>query len=154
VPLESLFTLASAAATGGWVMLAASLFVPRARATLAFIGGRAVPAAIALGYAVALGIGWADGRAVGGGFGSLAEVEKLFSVPSLLLAGWVHYLAFDLLVGRWEIDDAAVQGLAAWWLLPCLALTFLAGPIGFLLYLVLRAALRPRAAVAPASGAG
>ena len=33
------------------------------------------------------------------GFGSLAEITALFSVPELLLAGWIHYLAFDLFVG-------------------------------------------------------
>ncbi len=41
-----------------------------------------------------------------GGFGSLAEVALLFSNPHILLAGWIHYLAFDLFIGGWEVRDA------------------------------------------------
>jgi hypothetical protein len=41
-----------------------------------------------------------------GGFSSLAAVAELFSNQWLLLAGWVHYLAFDLFVGTWETRDA------------------------------------------------
>ena len=101
--------------------------------------------------AVAALVAWwsdAHGR---GGFGSLNEVATLFLVPGLLLAGWVHYLAFDLLVGRWQIDDSGLGDagrLAAWWLVPCLALTFLFGPAGWLLYLLTRAGMRR--AISPA----
>ena len=41
-----------------------------------------------------------------GGFGSLADVATLFGKPELLLAGWIHYLAFDLFIGAWEVRDA------------------------------------------------
>ncbi len=46
-----------------------------------------------------------------GGSGSLAEVSMLFQDPWLLLAGWVHYLAFDLFIGSWEARDAARSGI-------------------------------------------
>jgi hypothetical protein len=75
-----------------------------------------------------------------GGFGSLAEVAQLFANPWLLLAGWTHYLAFDLFVGSWEAQDARARGIAHWLVLPCLLLTFLFGPAGWLLYLTLRLA--------------
>jgi len=52
--------------------------------------------------------------------------------------GWIHYLAFDLLVGRWETQDAAARGIPAWLVVPCLALTFMFGPAGWLLYVGLR----------------
>ena len=42
-----------------------------------------------------------------GGFGSLADVATLFQKQELLLAGWIHYLAFDLFIGAWETRDAA-----------------------------------------------
>ena len=47
-----------------------------------------------------------------GGFSSLSEVARLFSNPWLLLAGWIHYLAFDLLVGTWETRDARERGIS------------------------------------------
>jgi hypothetical protein len=69
---------------------------------------------------------------------TLAEVALLFRNPWMLLAGWTHYLAFDLLVGSWEVRDARPRGLPHLLLLPCLALTFLFGPAGWLLYMALR----------------
>ncbi len=80
----------------------------------------------------------------GGGFGSLAAVQALFTVDALLLAGWVHYLAFDLFVGSWEATDAQRNGVPHLALLPCLFLTFMAGPAGLLLYLLFRWVWRTR----------
>ena len=37
--------------------------------------------------------------AEGGGYSSLGEVRALFASDEALLAGWVHYLAFDLAIG-------------------------------------------------------
>ena len=77
-----------------------------------------------------------------GGSGSLAEVSRLFENPYLLLAGWVHYLAFDLFIGAWEVRDARRLGIPHLLVVPCLGLTFILGPVGLLLYLGLRAGLR------------
>jgi len=74
----------------------------------------------------------------GGGFGSLAGVMILFTSPHGVLAGWVHYLVFDLFVGAWEVRDARRRGVPQLPLLPCLVFTLLLGPIGLLLYLALR----------------
>lgn len=73
-----------------------------------------------------------------GGFDSLANVMKLFTNEWSVLAGWIHYLAFDLFVGAWEVKDSQEKGISHWFVIPCLVLTFLFGPIGFLLYSVLR----------------
>ena len=69
-----------------------------------------------------------------GGFGSLAEVMALFTMPEIALAGWIHYLAFDLFVGAWEVRTARREGIAFLLVLPCLVLTFLFGPAGFLAF--------------------
>ena len=73
-----------------------------------------------------------------GGFSSLADVARLFANPWLLLAGWIHYLAFDLLVGSWEVRDARERGIGHMLVVPCLILTFLFGPAGWLLSLGVR----------------
>lgn len=73
-----------------------------------------------------------------GGFGSMAAVRQAFESDAILLAGWVHYLAFDLFVGSWEVRDAATHRIRHLWVAPCLVLTFLLGPVGLLLYLILR----------------
>ena len=75
-----------------------------------------------------------------GGFSTLAGVSQLFANPWLLLAGWIHYLCFDLLIGCWEVRDARDRGLPHLLVVPCLLLTFMFGPAGWLLYQGVRAA--------------
>jgi hypothetical protein len=94
-----------------------------------------VAVAIAMLYAALLGAYWTQ---AGGGFDSLANVARLFDSRGMLLAGWVHYLAFDLLVGLWEREEAARLGLSRSALIPSLVLTFLFGPLGWLLFMALR----------------
>jgi hypothetical protein len=80
-----------------------------------------------------------------GGFSSLAGVISLFKSPRVVLVGWIHFLAFDLMVGLYIATDAARVGIVHWWLLPVLFLTLMFGPMGLLLYLVIRAAISPGA---------
>jgi hypothetical protein len=129
--LESLFSLAGLVAAAGWLIL---VFLPRWRHTQ-IICAVVIPLAIALLY---LGL---IARYLGrgpGGFGSLAEVGLLFSQPGALLAGWVHYLAFDLFIGSWEVRDSQKQGVSHWFVIPCLIATFMLGPIGLLTYFIIR----------------
>jgi hypothetical protein len=72
-----------------------------------------------------------------GGFSSLAGVRALFVDPRGLLAGWTHYLAFDLFIGGWEVRDAQQRGIPHLLVVPALVLTFLFGPAGLLLYLAI-----------------
>lgn len=95
----------------------------------------AIPAAFALLYAWAL---TTAPHNPDGGFGSLAQVKALFTQDRAVLAGWVHYLAFDLFVGCWEVMDAGERGIRHWLVVPCLVLTFMVGPVGLLLYLGVR----------------
>jgi hypothetical protein len=78
------------------------------------------------------------GSPEGASFGTLAGVMAFFTSPHAALAGWVHYLVFDLFVGAWEVRDARRRGISHAMLLPCLFFTLMLGPIGLLLYLVLR----------------
>ena len=75
---------------------------------------------------------------VEGGFGMLAEVKALFSVDGLLLAGWIHYLAFDLFIGAWIVRDSQSHDMRHWLVIPCLFSTLMTGPFGLLIYLLLK----------------
>ena len=86
-------------------------------------------------YLGLIALHWGDAS---GSFSSLSGVAELFSNRWLLLAGWTHYLAFDLFVGTWETRDAIARGVSRWLLAPCLVLTFLFGPIGWLAYQIVR----------------
>ena len=131
---EQIFSVANILALAGWILLAV---LPR-RAWVATVATAVViPALLALVYVPVLAAHWGTSE---GGFGSLAQVALLFSNPWNLLAGWVHYLAFDLFVGSWEVRDSQGHGISHWLVLPCLFLTFMFGPAGWLLYMSIRAA--------------
>jgi hypothetical protein len=118
----------------GWTALAVSPARARWAGAARLFAGRVVPLLLAVVYVVLFARnGMADG-----GYGSLAEVRRLFAAPELLTAGWLHYLAFDLFVGAWIAERGAALGLPHLALLPLLALTFLFGPAGLLGFAVLR----------------
>jgi len=101
----------------------------------------AVPGALALLYIWAITTSLPNSE---GGFDSLEHVKQLFTNDRAVLAGWVHYLAFDLFIGCWEVLDARERGVRHVLVIPCLVLTFMLGPAGLLLYLGLRSvASRP-----------
>jgi Domain of unknown function (DUF4281) len=95
-----------------------------------------IPALFGVAYVVLIAQGWS--KADGAGFGSIEQVRALFAVDAALVAGWLHYLAFDLFVGSWIVEDGLTRRINHFALIPCLALTFLFGPAGLLLYLGLR----------------
>ncbi|KPF74669.1 hypothetical protein IP88_07790 [alpha proteobacterium AAP81b] len=131
-----LFELANAAVLPGWAMLALAPL----RREWAVVGARVVAALLCGFYFSLLVTGLAGaGPPEGAGFTSLEGVRLLLSSPPALLAGWVHYLAFDLWVASWQVADAPPARLPHWLVLPCLALTFVAGPVGLLIYLLLKA---------------
>lgn len=88
-------------------------------------------------FSILIGSGEAEGN-----FSSLESVRSLFANDYFLLAGWIHYLAFDLFLGTWEVEDGLKVGINRWVLVPVLALTFYFGPAGFVLYLILRTVSR------------
>jgi hypothetical protein len=130
---EQVFGLANAIAIVSWLLLAA---LPDRKWVTETVTGRAVPAMFAAVY-VAILVTTFPGAP--GSFATLDGVAMLFSNRWLLLAGWLHYLAFDLLVGTWEASDARERGIPRWLLIPALLATFMFGPAGWLLYLAVRA---------------
>jgi hypothetical protein len=131
---DILFSILNTAILPAWLLL---VLAPRWRWTRRIIGSGAYSFGYALVYTVL--IATFISHSSSGGFSSIAAVQRLFADPWLLIAGWVHYLAFDLLVGSWIVKDAQYQGIHHGWVVPCLFLTFLFGPIGWASYQVLRA---------------
>lgn len=130
---EQLFSLANTLALLSWLLLV----VLRRSWVTDIVAGLCVPILLAASYVVLIAIHWAGSA---GGFATLADVALLFANPWLLLAGWIHYLCFDLLIGCWEVRDARDRGIPHLIVVPCLALTFLFGPAGWLAYRGLRVA--------------
>ncbi len=125
---EILFSICNGVALTGWLLL---VFAPRWRWTSRLVVSGGVSLLLAAVYLIVIATTFGKAE---GGFGSLAEVAKLFRNDWVLLAGWVHYLAFDLLVGSWEVNDSQRLKISHLLVVPCLFLTFMLGPIGFIAY--------------------
>lgn len=94
------------------------------------IAGLFVPLAHAVAYTILILVFWWGTE---GGFDTLENVQKLFTSPWAALAGWVHYLAYDLFIGALVSRQIMERGISRLFLIPILPLAFLFGPIGFLL---------------------
>jgi hypothetical protein len=129
---EVVFSIVNTSAPVGWLLL---ILAPRWKGTHILIVSGLVPALLAVAYLILMVrfFGSADGD-----FSSLQGVMSLFTNPWTVVAGWIHYLAFDLWVGCWELRNSQQQGIHHWLVVPCLLLTFLFGPVGLLLYFLIR----------------
>lgn len=126
-----LFSLLNNVTLLAWLAL---ILLPRVRWTSTVVP-IAWPALLSAIYALLIAISLPSSD---GGFTSVAAVRALFANDWALVAGWTHYLAFDLLIGGWEVRDAQSRGVSHLLVVPALILTFLVGPVGFLLYMALR----------------
>ncbi len=137
------FQIASALACLGWVFLIAGFLQRKvlAQGWLLMLAGRVLPYILCFIYLLAL-LNAADTLAWDSFF-TLDGVTKLFTFESAVLAGWVHYLAFDLFIGAWIADDALARRTPSVFVVPVLLMTFMVGPIGLITYLTFRAAGQP-----------
>ncbi len=131
---DFLFLLCNNGILPAWLLL---VFAPGWVWTGRLVHAVWIPGLLGIVYGFAIVQGLLGGPEEGG-FGSLAGVMALFTHPWAALGGWVHYLAFDLFVGAWEVRDARRLGIAHLWVVPCLILTLMLGPLGLLAYLTLR----------------
>ena len=143
MPWQGIFVLTNVVALAAWAMLA---FLPRrpiVMASVLFFG----VGLLCLVYAalfVALFGGIADPVRVPGAPPAdianytLPGLRALFMSDGGIVLGWTHYLAFDLFVGQWIARDADNKGFHRLVQLPFLLVTLMAGPIGLLLWLVVR----------------
>jgi hypothetical protein len=129
---DTLFTICNFGVLPFWLLLA---LAPRSRATELLVHHPVVPSLYGLVYGVLLVTGQPPAE---GNMMSLEGVTLLFSDATVVTAGWIHYLVFDLFIGAWETRDARRFRIPHWQVVPCLAVTLMFGPLGLLSYLALR----------------
>ncbi|WP_377295565.1 ABA4-like family protein [Rhizobium sp. SGZ-381] len=130
MPFDTVFSAASTAAMAGWIAL---ILLPRWPLLIAVLRHALIGLLSAL-YASLIFVYFF--RVEGGGFGSIGEVRALFASDPVLVAGWVHYLAFDLFIGSWIAVEADSRGFNRVLQAPILVATFMFGPLGLLLFYV------------------
>ena len=134
--VDLLFRIANTCALLCWIAL---IMLPRWPTVRTVINSMVI-GGLCITYAVLILVYFF--RVEGGGFSTVAQVQRLFESPPVALAGWLHYLAFDLFVGLWIAQRSDALGLSRWLQAPILAVTFMFGPIGLLLYAAIDAASR------------
>jgi hypothetical protein len=136
---ETMFQIANPIAMLGWIALLFAPFAPRA---VDLIADLIIPMLMSVAYSALILAYWSGAT---GGYSSLPDVMALFTDKHIALAGWVHYLAFDLLIGAWAVRHARAAQIPHLLLLPHLVMIFLFGPAGYLTYYAMHAAFRLRA---------
>ena len=134
---NEVFSLVNMTATPMWILM---ILLPQWKVTQFLIDFRIIPLALAVVYVIYI----LQTIIISGtmDFGSLNSVMTLFTEENAVLAGWVHYLAFDLLVGMWILDQNQTLKIHQFVLAPCLFLTFVFGPLGFLLFMIIKINLK------------
>jgi hypothetical protein len=137
MPAGNVFALANLIVMPAWILLVLMPSWKWTRVIAAYV----TPTILAVAWAILM-LGQYAPR--GGGFGSLNQLIELVRDPHILVAVWLHNLILDVFLGAWEVRDAQRLGVPHRYVVPCLILTFLAGPIGMLAYFFVRVAVVKR----------
>ena len=137
ISAETMYTLLNFSVLPFWLLL---ILVPLTKPTDTLVHSVLMPLVLGVTYAwfLATALWGPTPMPDGAGFGSLEALRKVFSMDTALIAGWAHYLVFDLFIGAWQARDAQRIGLNHFLLVPCLVVTLVVGPIGLLLYVMVR----------------
>jgi hypothetical protein len=130
---DLVFKICNSIAPFGWLLM---IVAPKWKFTKAIILSGILPLMLGLIYLVLIILFFGEGE---GDFSSLQGVMKLFTSPWGVTAGWIHYLVFDMFIGSWELSNGQKNNIPHYLLIPCLLLTFFFGPIGLIMYFLIRA---------------
>jgi len=129
---ENIFKLCSTIALAGWLIL---IFILSWRFSDKFITGIIITLfCIVYTWLICTNFSFSDVQK----FNSLQGVMQLFTNPFIVTAGWIHYLAFDLMTGLFISRNARLHHINHWLIAACLFFKFILGPVGLLLYFIIR----------------
>ena len=132
--MTTIFSLSSLLVMPFWFLMA---FLPRWRWTQRIINSPLVAVPAATLYVVLI-LPQVSSILTGLMNPSLSGVMTLLATPAGATAAWVHFLAFDLFVGRWVYLDSQQKNISPWIMAPTMFLVLMIGPAGYLAYLGLR----------------
>lgn len=126
------FSIANMSVIPMWALM---IFLPNWKTTRILIDFKVLPILLSLFYVVYIIRTIQIGANMD--FGSLDSVMALFTEENAVLAGWIHYLVFDMVVGMWILDKNREIGISHLLIAPCLIGSFMFGPVGFLMFMVM-----------------
>lgn len=129
---DAIFSFGNAFVLIGWILL---LFNPGWKYTFTIITNGVI-IVLATIYTILIGSG--IGNFNPDSFSTLQNVKVLFQDDVAVAAGWLHYLAFDLLAGVYIVKSSQKLDIPRWLYTLPLPFTFMFGPFGFLLYFIIK----------------
>lgn len=126
--MDTLFQIGNTLALISWIVL---LILPKQQQTIAFLK-YGVISLLALAYLLLIAQLLKELRP--DSFSELSNIKALFQNDQMLVAGWFHYLAFDLLIGIFIVKEGIQSNWKRWQYSICLPFTFMFGPVGLLLF--------------------
>ena len=135
MPTTTLFTIFNTGVLLPWLLL---LVAPRWKATQQMVHTQWPVLILAAAYLTLLAMAMLGPGGFSLDFSNFDSIKAAFAKEEVMLIGWIHFLAFDLAVGMWELRDAQRRAMPHLWLVPCLVFTLMFGPVGFLLYMGIR----------------
>lgn len=132
--MENLFKISGLFVLPFWLLM---IVAPHWRVTMRIIKSPFVIIAPVIAYVILVlpQIGTLLPKVMGP---KLPEISALLGTPEGATIAWMHFLAFDLFVGRWAYLDSSDRGISAWLMAPILFFILMLGPFGFLLYMIVR----------------
>ncbi len=128
---DQVFNIVNLLALLSWIyLIAAARWTPRIFRVVRF----ALPIAYALVYLTCMLMSEPNDEA---GYQSLEQVTAIFTQPWVIVGAWIHYLAFDFFVGCWILEKSKAEGIGHGWIVIPMIFTFMLGPVGLLLFLIL-----------------
>lgn len=141
---ETFFQVTNTLALAAWIAL---VLFPGRRPVSGVLCALVVPGVLALAYAGVIGWKFATNGPPPEDVMTLSGLREVFRDDWVFAAAWAHYLVFDMVVGAWIARDSVRLGMPWPLRTVALVLTFLAGPVGFLVHVASRAILRRDLAV-------
>ena len=129
---DAIFSFGNTFVLIGWILL---LFIPGWKYTFTIITNGVI-IVLATIYTILIGSG--IGNFNPDSFSTLQNVKVLFQDDVAVAAGWLHYLAFDLLAGVYIVKSSQKLDIPRWLYTLPLPFTFMFGPFGFLLYFIIK----------------
>ncbi len=130
----SIFSMGNSVIILGWLLL---IILPNWKYTQTLVlNGLIILYAIVYSFLILKDIG--DFKA--DSFSTLANVKALFQNDNAVVAGWFHYLAFDLFVGAYIVRKGISIGISRWLYTLPLPFTFMFGPFGYLIFFIIKSA--------------
>lgn len=129
-----LFQILNGIAMIAWLPL---FFIPKNKILIWFLRSRIVPSFFAILYVILLTWILLESKSSTLDF-SFEGIKQLFGDDKAIILGWLHYLAFDLMTGIYIVEDSEKRKIPHLFIAPCLFFTFILGPVGWLIYWVLR----------------